>query len=116
MRLMDLRVFPKGVESREHILVECKNTSLLSSVKITFCCLVRANRAGPTQRLLARSTPEHSPHLTARQGLPDPLGDGKQAGGTRRRALPSGASAPCSMHAARKRVSQATPASRDSPN
>lgn len=93
MGLVDLRVFPKGIESREHILVECKNTSLLSSVKITFCCLVQANHAGLTQRLLARSTPEHSLHLTARQGLPDPSGDENQAGGTCRRALPTAASA-----------------------
>lgn len=59
MGLMDLRAFPKGIESREHILVvKRKNTSLLSSVKITFCCLVQANCAGLTQRLLARSEPE----------------------------------------------------------
>lgn len=57
--LMDLRSFPKGIESREHILVfKHKNTSLLSSVKITFCCLVQANCAGLTQRQLARSKPE----------------------------------------------------------
>jgi len=67
--LMDLRAFPKGVESREHILVvKRKNTSLLSSVKITFCCLVQENCAGLTQRLLARRKPERQSAFNSTAG------------------------------------------------
>lgn len=69
MGMMDLRAFPKGIESRKHILVvKRKNTSLLSSVKITFCCLVQANCAGLTQRLLARSEPERQSAFNSAAG------------------------------------------------
>lgn len=46
-------------------------------------------------------------HLTALQGLPDPLGDEKQARCTCGPALPTGASTRCSMHGAGTLASQA---------